>query len=548
MAMNRPRPQPMACLQNAMFRKKWVKNSKEHDPEILFATVFSPTLREVRLFIESTMVINRPARMNFGASPAGVVVVDPRPLGAIAATRAGGVPQARVLQLFTDLMAPIQALHSQGRVHGAISPDTIGLDEWGKAQMLDPVSAKASGTGASSERRASGFNAFEQYTGDPAWVVGPWTDVYALAAVAYSLVTGSAPPSTIDRCVRDTYDALAPRQLPGYSPSFLAAIDAGLRIFPSERPQSLSAFATAIGVPPPAPAASTSEAAAVSAVPSAGQAQPPLTSQIEPPVRLKPLAIFLLLLVTGSAAAFFWLRLAEAPEVRHEPASITAAPRGVFATRETFRPVLPVAPRRTESALNGDPAIAPLTPGAVIARAGAIAYDRVRPVLESPAASPARLPDAGSPAPARPPEASSTAADAVTAPPAAPRAEQTDPSSAKPDASSAGQPAPPQAGTSEAPTAPPAPQRAVVPSIPQEGVEGAVPAQPVRSAEIRLFIRPWGEVFVDGVSRGVTPPVKTLPLSPGRHAVSIHNPGAAPFKVTLTVRSGEKTSIAHSFD
>jgi hypothetical protein len=47
---------------------------------------------------------------------------------------------------------------------------------------------------------------------------------------------------------------------------------------------------------------------------------------------------------------------------------------------------------------------------------------------------------------------------------------------------------------------------------------------PARSATYKLQIQPWGVVYVDGVDRGVSPPVKRLVLTPGRHTIRIANP------------------------
>jgi hypothetical protein len=40
----------------------------------------------------------------------------------------------------------------------------------------------------------------------------------------------------------------------------------------------------------------------------------------------------------------------------------------------------------------------------------------------------------------------------------------------------------------------------------------------------KLQIQPWGVVYVDGVDRGVSPPVKRLVLAPGRHTIRVTNP------------------------
>jgi hypothetical protein len=44
------------------------------------------------------------------------------------------------------------------------------------------------------------------------------------------------------------------------------------------------------------------------------------------------------------------------------------------------------------------------------------------------------------------------------------------------------------------------------------------------NATYRLQIQPWGVVYVDGVDRGVSPPVKRLVLAPGKHTIRIANP------------------------
>jgi hypothetical protein len=48
-------------------------------------------------------------------------------------------------------------------------------------------------------------------------------------------------------------------------------------------------------------------------------------------------------------------------------------------------------------------------------------------------------------------------------------------------------------------------------------------AEPAQAA-YRLLIKPWGTVYVDGVERGVSPPLKHLSLSPGKHTLRVVNP------------------------
>ncbi|WP_329957673.1 PEGA domain-containing protein [Bordetella petrii] len=62
-----------------------------------------------------------------------------------------------------------------------------------------------------------------------------------------------------------------------------------------------------------------------------------------------------------------------------------------------------------------------------------------------------------------------------------------------------------------------------------------------------MNVRPWGEILVNGVSRGVTPPLKTLRLPPGKYSVTVRNSAQAPYRTTLEVRAGKPAMITHVF-
>ncbi|MGA8051221.1 MAG: hypothetical protein WCA09_13680 [Burkholderiales bacterium] len=71
----------------------------------------------------------------------------------------------------------------------------------------------------------------------------------------------------------------------------------------------------------------------------------------------------------------------------------------------------------------------------------------------------------------------------------------------------------------------------------------AVPA----SGTIQLAVSPWGEIVVDGASRGVSPPLRELELPPGRHTVEIRNTTFPSRIENITVRSGESVRLRHRF-
>jgi hypothetical protein len=79
----------------------------------------------------------------------------------------------------------------------------------------------------------------------------------------------------------------------------------------------------------------------------------------------------------------------------------------------------------------------------------------------------------------------------------------------------------------------PTPAPAPAPQAPAPAIGQAQPAPATRlpgvvvtpnGNEYRLHIQPWGVVYVDDVDRGVSPPVKRLVLTPGRHTIRVTNP------------------------
>jgi hypothetical protein len=70
---------------------------------------------------------------------------------------------------------------------------------------------------------------------------------------------------------------------------------------------------------------------------------------------------------------------------------------------------------------------------------------------------------------------------------------------------------------------------------------------PPRPAIIMLAVKPRGEIFVDGISQGVTPPLKTLEVEAGKHVVTIRNAGSPPLEIVLNLKAGEETTITHTF-
>jgi hypothetical protein len=68
-----------------------------------------------------------------------------------------------------------------------------------------------------------------------------------------------------------------------------------------------------------------------------------------------------------------------------------------------------------------------------------------------------------------------------------------------------------------------------------------------KPAQVRLSIKPWGEVFIDGESRGVSPPTKSLTLAVGEYKVEVRNGDYPAYKVSIKLSAGEIFKLNHAF-
>ncbi len=128
---------------------------------------------------------------------------------------------------------------------------------------------------------------------------------------------------------------------------------------------------------------------------------------------------------------------------------------------------------------------------------------------------------------------------------------------AKPDtsgtpAAAPAKPAPPPARTSAAPAKPkPATRAARTSPVPLADEEPLAEAETVASAPaaatLSLAISPWGEVHIDGRLRGVSPPLRDIELTPGRHRVEIRNANFPPHVEIVDAKAGGRIRIRHKF-
>ncbi len=147
-------------------------------------------------------------------------------------------------QRLAPILSAVEAMHSTGEWHRGISADTVFAGEDGSL-YLGGFAIAAART-AKSELAAelfAGYSAPELYslTG----LQGAWTDVYALAAVCYTALTGVYPP---DALRRETADTLQPARKANFmlGSAISDALTAAMALDPLERTQTVGEFCSVL--------------------------------------------------------------------------------------------------------------------------------------------------------------------------------------------------------------------------------------------------------------------------------------------------------------
>ena len=166
--------------------------------------------------------------------------VDGITLGKYLKDHGGQLGEQEVLQLFHPVMESLKIVHQSGIIHRDISPDNIMMTKDGQMKLIDFGAARFAG--GDTERSLTiilklGYAPAEQYQSHGNQ--GPWTDVYAICATMYRMITGKVPPSAMDRLHQDTIEEFDKLGFRVSTKTAYAVIDKGLAIRVNERYQNM---------------------------------------------------------------------------------------------------------------------------------------------------------------------------------------------------------------------------------------------------------------------------------------------------------------------
>lgn len=208
----------------------WAHNNFMREARLL-ASLDHPYIARVYAFFEA-----------HGTSYYATEYVDGKSLADVAADYAAHgmpIPQEALLGVLVRLLDAMDYLHARELLHRDIKPDNILINHRGMPVLIDFGAAREDhGDVESGVVESVGFSPAEQSKADGN--MGPWTDLYALGATFYYILTGSCLPEGRQRELYDMADTLAEQEklLKVYDVRLLKSIDRSIRPQISDRYQS----------------------------------------------------------------------------------------------------------------------------------------------------------------------------------------------------------------------------------------------------------------------------------------------------------------------
>ncbi|MCR5586485.1 MAG: PASTA domain-containing protein [Lachnospiraceae bacterium] len=161
-------------------------------------------------------------------------------------TENGKLNSEFVFKLIKPVMHSLEYVHNEAIVHRDISPDNIMISNKGNVKLIDFGAAREVNTDDNKSLTVMlkrGFAPEEQYRSSSNQ--GPWTDVYALCATIYYMITGVVPVESIARLAEDTFEPISQMGIE-IDPEKEKALMKGLEVLAKNRYKSMKELYKAI--------------------------------------------------------------------------------------------------------------------------------------------------------------------------------------------------------------------------------------------------------------------------------------------------------------
>lgn len=170
------------------------------------------------------------------------------------------IPESIAVPWILESCQGLQSLHDIGMLHRDIKPQNIYLTSQQRIKLLDFGAARqTSSQHQLTQMWTPGFAPPEQCDRSDEQQ-GPWTDIYAVGATLYTLLTNQAPPDAITRLQYPRNPLPFPQNL-SISPHVMEAIQQATALSLAERFRSLNAFVAKLQDTPLAEASSPQQSA-----------------------------------------------------------------------------------------------------------------------------------------------------------------------------------------------------------------------------------------------------------------------------------------------
>lgn len=162
-------------------------------------------------------------------------------------TKVGGkMKHNDVIKMMKPVLEAMSSIHEVGIIHRDISPDNIMITRNNQIKLTDFGAARVFDTEDNKSITVvlkRGYAPEEQYRAKGNQ--GPWTDVYALCATMYKMITGVTPQEALERIIEDGVEPLS-KYDPSIWPETEFAIMKGMSLRAKDRYQTVKELIDAL--------------------------------------------------------------------------------------------------------------------------------------------------------------------------------------------------------------------------------------------------------------------------------------------------------------